>query len=187
MNELMGVWRRLLVGLMPVGLVLAACSNPAGVSSEANVAAPQGEPATPLDEPVEFLTINVDITDDGIQPPSIFIPAGRRVQLVLRNRGSAEHHFRVPRLVPKDLLWLARPEGAREEGVTDEEHERHHDASFVPFRARSPAGIRPMGDEAHAYAAAGGMDVILFTATNTGTFSVQCPLHPGIVGKVTVF
>lgn len=180
-------WRHLLVSLMPVGLLLVACSNPAGVSNEALVGAPQVASATPSDESVAYLTINVDMTDDGFQPSSIFIPVGRGVQLVLRNRGSTEHHFRVLGLVPKDLLWLAGPEGAREEDVTDEEHERHHDASFVPFRAKSPAGIRPMGDEVHAYAAPGGMDVVLFIPTNTGTFLVQNPLRPEIVGKVTVF
>lgn len=30
------------------------------------------------------------------------------------------------------------------------------------------------------------MDVVLFTATNTGTFIVKCQLHPNIVGKVKV-
>lgn len=196
-HELMRPWRCLLIGLISSGLVLAACSNPPAVSNRARVAAPQGKPTsvlnsgelheTPPDEADVYLTANIYMTDDSIQPSSIFIPARQRVQLVLRNQGSTEHHYKILGLVPEDLLWLAGPVGAREEGITDEEHKHHHDASFVPFRARSPVGIRPMGDEVHAYAAAGGMDVVLFTAANAGTFLVQCPLHPKVSGKVTVF
>lgn len=154
-----------------------------------NAAAGGDEPATPL-------TINVDTADDGIQPASIFIPVGKPVQLVLRNRGATEHHFRVLGLVPKDLLWLSREATAEESAlvtdgvVKEDEHSAHHQAgSLVTFRARSPAGIRLFGDEVHAYAAGGGggMDVVLFTATNTGTFTVQCPLHPELAGKVTIF
>lgn len=187
MGRLIPAWRRLLIGLLSAGLVLAACSNPSGVSNQAGLAAPDGEPTTSSDGPDDYLTVNVYMTDGGIQPPSFFIPAGQGVQLVMRNQGSTEHHFVVLGLVPKDLLWLALPEAAREEGVTDAEHQQHHNADFVPFRPRSPAGIRPIGDQVHAYAAAGDMDVVLFTATNTGSFLVQCPLHPKVAGKVTVF
>ncbi|MCZ7574257.1 MAG: cupredoxin domain-containing protein [Ardenticatenaceae bacterium] len=221
--------RRILVGLMPVVLVLVACTGATGLSGQAGVAAPtnviasseafdraadlsgeagvtapQEEPtavvnlqerdAFPSDESAGWLTINVDITDDGIEPASIFIPVGRRVQLVLRNRGTTEHHYRVVGLVPEDLLWLAREATAEEQAlvaagaVTEDEHAAHHQAaSVVPYRSASPAGIQPTGNEVHAYAAAGDMDVVFFTATNIGTFIVQDPLHPEIVGKVRVF
>lgn len=148
------------------------------------------------DAPAASMTINVDVTDAGIQPSSIFIPVGKRVQLVMRNRGSTEHHYVVLGLVPRDLLWLTKEATVEEAAlVTDgvvrkDDHSAHHQAgSLVPFRSRSSAGIRPLGDEVHAYAAGGGggMDVVLFTPTNTGTFAVQCPLHPELAGKVTVF
>ena len=59
--------------------------------------------------------------------------------------------------------------------------------SSVP-RATSPAGITPTGQEVHAYVSgAERIDVVLFTATQTGTFVVQCDLHPEHVGKLTVF
>lgn len=195
MGRLVRGWFRVLVGLMPVGLLLVACSGATGASNTAGVAAPRGEPtavvsldkfrATPSDGPV--LYVNVDMTDDGIQPPSIFIPVGRRVQLVMRNRGVTEHHYKVLGLVPRDLLWIATEEA---DLMTDaEDHAHHHGASLGEERATSAAGIRPTGREVHVYAQGGGagMDVILFTATNTGTFVVQCPLHPEIVGKLTVF
>jgi hypothetical protein len=191
-------WCRVLVGLVPTGLVLVACSSVADVSNTPGVDTPQGEPtavaqldtenAISPDDPVGFLTINVDMTDDGFKPPWIFIPAGRGIQLVLRNRGTTEHHFRVLGLVPTDLLWRVEAEGDPvAEGVTDEEHDLHHNADFVPFRSTSAAGIRPIGDEVHGYAERGQLDMIRFVATNTGTFAVQCPLHPGIGGTMTVF
>ncbi len=39
----------------------------------------------------------------------------------------------------------------------------------------------------YAFSPGGGKDVVLFTATNTGTFQVVCPLHPEFVGEVTVY
>ena len=197
MGWLFRSWSRVLVGLVPTGLVLVACSSTA-VSKVDGVDTPQAEPTTvaqldaesaiSLDEAVGFFTINVDLTDDGFEPPWIFIPAGRGVQLVLRNRGTTEHHFRVLGLVPTDLLWRVEAEGDPvAEGVTDEEHDLHHNADFVPFRSTSAAGIRPIGDEVHGYAGRGQSDIVRFVAANTGTFAVQCPLHPEIAGTITVF
>jgi plastocyanin len=141
--------------------------------------------------PTRVITVNVDITEEGFQPASISIPLGQMVQLVVRNRTMVEHHYRVVGLVPKNLLWLADPPTERLEGVSDDEHEAHHATDFVAWRAPSPSGIQPTGDEVHAwahiYAPGGGKDVILFAATNTGTFQVVNPLHPEMVGNVTVY
>lgn len=180
---------RVLVCLMPVALafVLAGCSTAAESPSGGSALTPSDESLTSL-AALPALALNVDLTDEGFQPPSIFIPVGRRVKLILRNRGTTEHHYRVIGLAPMDPLWRSEPEDMPlEEGITDEEHELHHNADYVPFRAMSPAGIKPLGDEVHAYAIRGGRDVMYFTATTTGTFSVQCPLHPEMVGQVIVF
>ncbi|MBI2911843.1 MAG: hypothetical protein HYY05_06850 [Chloroflexi bacterium] len=146
------------------------------------------------DAPAPSMTINVDVTDAGIQPSSIFIPLGKRVRLVVRNRDSTERHYVVAGLVPRDLLWLSNeptPDEVTlvEDGaVTEDQHAEHHRSGrFVPFRSRSPWGIKPLGFEVHAYAAGGAIDVVLFTATARGTFSVVDPLHPEASGKVTVF
>lgn len=109
-------------------------------------------------------------------PPSLS-PAGRRVQLLLRNRSVTEHHDRVLGLVPDDLLWVSEPESVVVADVLDEQH-HHHARDFVPWRATSPSGIRPTGREAHlSVTPARGVDVVLFTVTNTGTFVVQCDPH----------
>jgi len=133
-----------------------------------------------------YFTVNVDISDAAIQPSAVFIPAGRPVQLLLRNRGSTEHHYRVVGLVPDELAWVSVGEGGGQDGASSDDH-NHHDRTFVRWRATSPAGIRPTGDQVHAFSGARGVDVVLFTATRTGTFVVQCDLHPEKTGKLTVF
>ena len=64
----------------------------------------------------------------------------------------------------------------------------HHARDFVTSRATSPAGIRPTGHEVHAYVSAARLvDILIFTATQTGTFVVQCDLHHEKIGKMVVF
>ncbi|NOT27881.1 MAG: hypothetical protein HOP16_17485 [Acidobacteria bacterium] len=135
----------------------------------------------------DYLTVNVALSDTGLQPSAVFVPAGRPVQLMLRNRGSVEHHYRVVGLVPDELLWVSRPEPALDAGVGDE-HSAHHGLQLLRSRASSPAGIRPSGKEVHAYVAVpGDVDVVLFTASQMGTFDVECDLHRDRVGSLTVF
>jgi cytochrome c-type biogenesis protein len=134
-----------------------------------------------------YLTINVAISAAGFEPSTVFIPAGQPVQLMLRNRGTTEHHYRVVGLAPDDLWWISRSERTGQEGGTDAGHD-HHNRAFVRTRAPSPAGITPTGREVHGYVtAATNVEVVLFTATETGTFVVQCDLHPERVGRLTVF
>lgn len=169
-------WCRLLLGLVTAALVLTGCSGAAVVQ----VAAPQGEPAS-------VLTINVEMTDSGFEPKSIRIPTGQTVQLVLRNRGTTEHHFKVQGLAPGEILWLTREAGAREEGVSEEEHAAHHTSTgFVDWRGISPSGIKPSGKEVHGYAMQGAMDAVIFTAPKAGTYKFGCVLHPQLVGTLTV-
>jgi hypothetical protein len=59
-------------------------------------------------------TGRIDISDSGIEPAIVFIPAGRPIQLMLRNRGATEHHYRVVGLVPDHLVWVSRPETAQQ-------------------------------------------------------------------------
>lgn len=156
----------------------------AGVAA-AQVAPP--ESGVRSEAPVRYLILNIEISDAGIQPSAVFIPAGQPVQLVLRGRGRTEHHYRVVGLVPDELLWMAAPASAMTEEVSDDDH-AHHDRAFVRWRETSPAGISPTGDEVHAYVSpASGVDVVLFSTTQTGTFVVQCDLHPEEVGKLVVF
>ena len=137
-------------------------------------------------------TINVYISDSGIDPSIVFVPAGRRVQLVLRNLSMAEHHYRVVGLPARDLLWVSEPGSgsAMPEDTSDDDadHMMHHARDFVTSRATSPAGIRPTGREVHAYVSAARLvDILIFTATQTGTFAVQCDLHHETIGKMVVF
>lgn len=154
------------------------------------------------------LTVNVLLTDEGFEPETIFIPAGRQIQLVLRNRGTGEHHYKIRGLVPSSLAWISIPEvdsydldsmtpgelasyGIDLTGVTDEweiEHILHHlEPTFVPFRDASPSGIKPIGLEVHGWVTLGTVDVISFFALTTGTYQSEDVLHPGLTGAVVVF
>ncbi|OFW00698.1 MAG: hypothetical protein A3I61_06890 [Acidobacteria bacterium RIFCSPLOWO2_02_FULL_68_18] len=142
--------------------------------------------STTEDTTLDF-TINVAISDTGFRPSAVFVPAGRPVQLVLRNRGSAEHHYRVVGLVPDELSWVAAGADAGTAG-SDEDHANHHGRTFVSWRGASPAGIRPTGHEIHAYVSPEeSVDAVRFIATRTGTYGVECDLHPKEAARLTVF
>jgi cytochrome c-type biogenesis protein len=135
--------------------------------------------------PVEYLTLNVAVSDTGIEPSVLFVPAGRPIQLMLRNRGTTEHHYHVIGLAPDDLTWVIPGVSA---GAASSEEHNHHNRTYVRTRAASPAGITPTGQEVHAYVSEEQrIDVVLFNATQTGTYVVKCDRHPETVGRLTVF
>lgn len=138
-----------------------------------------------------YVTLNVDITENGYTPSVLRLEAGQRVQLVVRNRTGVEHHFEVLGMPADDIQWIADPMGAKPDGMSEEDHEAHHATDFVAWRAPSIAGIEIDPTEVHAwtyeYAPGGGKDVVRFTPTTPGTYKVVCPLHPGLVGEVVVF
>jgi cytochrome c-type biogenesis protein len=136
---------------------------------------------------VYYLTLNVSLSDDGIEPAALFVPVGQPVQLMLRHRGKSEHHYRVVGLSPDELWWMDRGEGQPEDPSPDAAH-NHHNRQFVRTRATSPAGITPTGREVHGYVSATRVaDMVLFTATQTGTFAVVCDLHAEHTGTLTLF
>ena len=173
------------------GLALMACSTASGAAVDERGEVPSLEFTTGLaDEISKEMTVSVDLTDQGFQPSTIFVPMGRRVRLVVRNRGTTEHHYRVVGLEPRDLLWHAPEEDTAATDVADdsEDHGQHHTDAFVPYPFESQAGIRPLGDEVHTYVESrADVNALIFTPTKRGTFFVECPLHPDIVGKITVF
>jgi cytochrome c-type biogenesis protein len=168
-------------------VVIGLLAMPAAAQVHVHEAVDHGARALPSDGAQDYLTLNVVVSDTGIEPATLFVPAGRQVRLVLRNRGTTEHHYRVVGLAPDDVAWIAQGEGSAATGAPGEDH-NHHDRRFVQWRGASPAGIAPTGDEVHAYAPGSrGTDVVLFTATDAGTFVVRCDLHPEKVGTLTVF
>ncbi|MGE3842851.1 MAG: cytochrome c biogenesis protein CcdA [Vicinamibacterales bacterium] len=154
----------------------------AGLALLALAASAQAQPA----DSTAYLTINVAISDTDLQPAAIFVPAGRPIQLTLRNRGSQEHHFRVVDMKPDDLQWMDRTLAAAT--GEDDDHSAHHDRRLVRSRAVSPAGIRPSGKEVHAYVAVpGDVDIVLFSTIHVGTFVIRCDLHDEPLGTLQVF
>jgi cytochrome c-type biogenesis protein len=177
-------------GLAAQQVSLPGASPVAPVDAHAH-AGHEVAPAPPSDGLAHAFTLNVYISDSGIDPSIVFVPAGRRVQLALRNLSMAEHHYRVAGLPAMDLLWTAEPSGdaaAQAEPSEDDDHMMHHARDFVSWRAASPAGIRPTGKEVHAYVSAMQIvDILLFTPAQPGTFAVQCDLHGETLGKMVVF
>lgn len=196
-----GVSSRLGSVLAVVAMVAAACTLPSPTGSyvpddpvDTTIVPPFVNPSDdslPLSE--YQITVNIELTDTGFEPATIYIPEGRGIQLVLRNRGTTEHHYRVAGLVPTHLTWLATAEynlsqlQDRPEDISEAEHLLHHLIAFVPFRDESPFGVQPLGTEVHGYAGPRDREIMRFIAVNTGTFPVEDVLHPEITGRVVVF
>jgi uncharacterized cupredoxin-like copper-binding protein len=194
--------KSLLAALALMTMVAAACDSsavntPTDTTEEASV-------TVAPDRTLSELVVNVTLTDEGFEPETLYLPAGQPVRMIVRNRGKSEHHYRVAGLIPSDLGWYRYPEISEDEllamsaeelaaiGMTgdidDPQHIVHHlQPSLVPFKETSPAGIRPLGNEVHAYAALGTFDQLFFYPLNTGTFVAEDVLHPEITGKVVVF
>ena len=164
----------LLIALLGLAALPAAARAQDHAMDHAAHQAPAGEAAN-------VLTLNVSISNGGFEPATVFVPSGQPVQLMLRGRGTAEHHYRVAGLEPDELWWILPPSG---EGG---EHD-HHDVQYATSRPPSPSGIMPTGREVHGYvSAARNIDVVLFTASTPGTYEIVCDLHPDARGRLTVF
>jgi hypothetical protein len=194
---------RCAASIVTVALLATGCSGFFGSSDEADVPADETVMVEP-DLSSGTTVLNIYLSDDGFEPSTVFLPAGRHIKLILRNRGNAEYHYRIGGLIPTYMSWLMVPEVtevdmismSQEElaalglggEITDLDHELHHiKPVFVPFREESPAGIQPLATEVHGYVTRGTLDVLDFFPTNTGTFVVEDVLHPGVTGKVIVF
>lgn len=191
--------------LLAFALVLAACT-PAEEAGSVS-AAGGDESGTVFVEPdydANEILVNIFLGDEGIEPSTIFIPAGKPIRLVLRNRGTREHHFRVGGIVPINMSWYTpadideydldsmTPEELAELGIenssSDAEHELHHqNASFLPFKEESLSGVKPLPNEVHGYVQVGLNDVMSFITVNTGVFIAEDVLHPELTARVIVF
>jgi len=146
------------------------------------------EPAPiPQDWDRVLITLNVEVTDDGFEPAAIFIPAGRGVQLLMRNHGTTEHHLRVIGAEPARLLWVARPDTGIEDGVTEEDHSKHHLIGYIDWRGTSDSGIKINGDEIHGWSRATEMEIMRFIISEPGTYQFEDVLFPELTGELTVF
>lgn len=185
--------KRWLTALATLALVAGACSDTASTSAPEAVSV-----VVPQDVTADEFLVNVILTDTGYEPETIFIPAGRPIRLVLRNRGETEHHYRVAGLIPSDLRWRLEPQldtydlesdpEFADAYVDDIEHILHHlTPTYVPFKEESRSGIKPIGNEVHGYTHRGTIDVMTFYALQTGSYDVIDELHPELTGTVVVF
>lgn len=184
--------------------LLAACTSAGDITARSSSTASEPRVVVAPNYEAPPVVVNVTMTDEGFEPSTILIPAGRHIRLVLRNRGSVEHHFRIQGLVPIDMKWYLTPdldeydlesmtvEELAENGIVgdidDAEHVLHHlTPQFVPFRAESPTGVKPLPGEVHGYALLGTLDVMTFFASQTGTYESQDVLYPELTGRVIVY
>jgi hypothetical protein len=190
------------VMLLLAGLASCSDDDAAPVTTVPEEPVVAGEPADGgvvvlPDYNAPTLTVNVTFTDEGFEPEIVHMPAGRQIRLVLRNRGSREHHFRVVGMPVAEVRWLMVPEVDEEEQlameaesgfVDDAAHILHHlEPEFVPFKPASASGIRPLPGEVHGYAQNGTSDTLLFFPLETGVFTVEDVRYPEITGRVIVF
>ena len=192
------------IWLAIVALVATSCTS---ASSDAGPVSTDTGNESVLIQPdygADEFVVNVVLTDEGIEPATIFIPAGPPIRLVLRNRGTREHHFRIPGLIPHHMSWLMPPDVSAydldsmtaaqlaeigiENSSEDVDHVIHHLApSFVPFKAESPTGIKPLPTEIHGYVLLGVSELMMFFAGNTGAFEARDVLYPEFTARVVVF
>ena len=120
-----------------------------------------------------------------------------------------QHNAYIKGLIPTQLRWMEVPEideydiesmsssdliayGIEEAAnITDEAelaHYMHHlIPSFVPQKAASPTGIKPLGTEVHGYVIRGGKDVMEFFALQTGEYPADDVRFPEFTARVIVF
>jgi mono/diheme cytochrome c family protein len=82
--------------------------------------------------------------------------------------------------------------GEEPQPVVAEDHDHDHGPPvLVPWRATSPNGITPTGTEVHlwayTYGSGGGRDMVIFTTSTPGTFAIENPRNPAMVGAVRVY
>ena len=199
---------RMPVILLAFTLALSACSGDSDAVAEGD--ASQNTFGTVQPDLVSTaLNVTVVFTEDGFEPSIIFLPAGRRIRLALRNRTEDEHHFRIRGLVPGNLRWMSVPEIDEYDvesmtpadleaygisdvaNITDEAelaHYMHHLLpSFVPIKEVSPAGIKPLGTEVHGYVTRGKADTLTFFPLSVGEYIAEDVLHPEFTGLVIVY
>jgi hypothetical protein len=197
---------RYLIAALALALVAGACSGDSDATLTAGGAGSRESVTVEPDFSMAPLPINIKLTDEGFDPEIIFIPAGRRIRLILRNHGTTEHHFRINGLIPAQMRWMLFPEIDEYEvaSMTNEElidygiagvtdigeltHLVHHlKPSFVPFKDVSPAGVKPLGTDVHGYVTLGRTEVMTFIALQTGEYAARDVLFPEITGRVIVF
>lgn len=183
--------------LVLLALVLSGCG-----STESDAA--EGVTSVPIDPDATEFVVNIGLGEDGFEPSTVFVPAGRQIRIVLRNRGTGEYHYRVKGLAPAQMAWMVAPEVdlsyvdamtpeelaalGLEGDISDMEHELHHlTPVFVPFREESRSGIKPLPTEVHGYVEQGVTDTLTFIATETGAYEVEDVLHPDNTGRLIVF
>jgi len=187
----------LVTGLLATALVLAACGTAeAPRSSLVAELFPGTAGAAQADQPpTTARTVSVYVTEAGYDPAAINVRVGESIELVLRNVGFKDHQYRVAGMPARDLQWLDQTVVDFTDGATSAApdaaaaaHDHEHGAGgLVPLSlAKSSSGGLRRGDELDAQAYAGRMDVVLFTPTKPGTYTVRDALHPQIVGRLVV-
>ncbi len=151
---------------------------------------------TPAGANVAPLVVNVTLSDDAILPEVLAIPLGRPITLIVRNRGTREHHYQIRDMAATGLFWFAGGDGAVDPVLAAEDpeaatHGGHHGPNeMLPYDiCDSKYGFIacPTGEWVHVYAPPSGMDVIAFSAAQTGTYDAFSQFDPGLTAKVVVY
>lgn len=201
--NLQNLWKTGLAAVTILAFFLSACTSPSlgadarvGYNTESHIGHEhiKSVDIVPANQEVitgtgTYITVNVEVTDEGYNPSLLSLPAGRQVMLVMRNRGQSEHHLHIKELVPANMLWLSKEQSEvnPSQGLNIDEHAQHHQGGeLVPYHICT-SGVCPTEDTVHLHAVPGDMDIVLFTPTNRGTFEIVCPLHDNMKATVTVF
>jgi hypothetical protein len=120
-------------------------------------------------------------------PKLYSVPAGRQVQLVVRNLDTVEHHYHILGMETVGMKWLTKE--LQQDGGEQDVHEAHHATEALkPYHiCTSRSGVCATGDSVHAHAEPNDRDVIVFVTDQTGKYRVVDPLNEDLVAEVVVF
>lgn len=213
--EVDSTWRRFagplsaLVGLVGVLVLVAVVTTLAFSADDADDTASGYADRVAPDYEAPLFSVNVFLTADGIEPDILYLPAGRKIRLLIQNRDELEHHFRIIGMDTLHLRWLRTPVLSEDEieylseeelaaygivdiaTLTDQaeiEHVLHHlNPWFERNRDESPSGIKPLGTEVHGWVIRGTNDLMEFFAPVPGEYVAEDVRFPEFTARVIVF
>lgn len=166
--------------LLPASLAAVACGG--GGEPEA-----KGEPAKQEAAPSgEVREVRLTARDFVINPSTVELTVGERVRLVYVNEGEVDHDIELEDFIAEDVSLIQGPEEAEEAAGEPQATEGTHmeEDEMAEMMEKAAEGL------VHPHAPPGGTVIMEFTPTESGTYTITCPMEghadKGMTGTLVV-